>query len=109
MGEVREFALPDLGEGLTEATIVRWLVPVGDTVRVDEPVVEVETAKALVEVPCPFAGVVTSHAADEGAEVAVGAPLVTVAVSPDGGASGPGGEAAGAGTARAGAAEQAGA
>ncbi|MDF4251786.1 dihydrolipoamide acetyltransferase family protein [Streptomyces sp. WMMB303] len=95
MGEVREFALPDLGEGLTEATIVRWLVPVGDTVRVDEPVVEVETAKALVEVPCPFAGVVTSHAADEGAEVAVGAPLVTVAMSPDGGASGPGGGAAG--------------
>ncbi|SER52006.1 dihydrolipoamide acetyltransferase family protein [Streptomyces qinglanensis] len=91
MGEVREFALPDLGEGLTEATIVRWLVPVGDTVRVDEPVVEVETAKALVEVPCPFAGVVTSHAADEGAEVAVGAPLVTVAVSPDDGVSRPGG------------------
>ncbi|MGP3991395.1 dihydrolipoamide acetyltransferase family protein [Streptomyces sp. 3N207] len=86
MGEVREFALPDLGEGLTEATIVRWLVAVGDTVRVDEPVVEVETAKALVEVPCPYAGVVTSHAAEEGAEVAVGAPLVTVAVSPGGGA-----------------------
>ncbi|MBO8197555.1 2-oxo acid dehydrogenase subunit E2 [Streptomyces smyrnaeus] len=81
MGEVREFALPDLGEGLTEATVVRWLVAVGDTVRVDEPVVEVETAKALVEVPCPYAGVVTSHAAEEGAEVAVGAPLVTVAVS----------------------------
>ncbi|MFE9383904.1 dihydrolipoamide acetyltransferase family protein [Streptomyces sp. NPDC007025] len=108
MGEVREFALPDLGEGLTEATIVRWLVPVGDTVRVDEPVVEVETAKALVEVPCPFAGVVTSHAADEGAEVAVGAPLVTVAVSPDGGAVGPGGGAIGGETAQGGAAEQAG-
>ncbi|MGI5349988.1 dihydrolipoamide acetyltransferase family protein [Streptomyces sp. CA-250714] len=86
MGEVREFALPDLGEGLTEATIVRWLVAVGDTVRVDEPVVEVETAKALVEVPCPYAGVVTSHAAEEGAEVAVGTPLVTVAVSPGAGA-----------------------
>ncbi|UNZ18353.1 dihydrolipoamide acetyltransferase family protein [Streptomyces sp. 891-h] len=84
MGEVREFTLPDLGEGLTEATIVRWLVAVGETVRVDEPVVEVETAKALVEVPCPYAGVVTSHAAGEGAEVAVGAPLVTVAVSPGG-------------------------
>ncbi|MBO8192771.1 2-oxo acid dehydrogenase subunit E2 [Streptomyces oryzae] len=88
MGEVREFALPDLGEGLTEATIVRWLVAVGDTVRVDEPVVEVETAKALVEVPCPYAGVVTSHAAEEGGEVAVGSPLVTVAVSPGGEAPG---------------------
>jgi len=96
MGEVRQFALPDLGEGLTEATIVRWLVAVGDTVRVDEPVVEVETAKALVEVPCPYAGVVTSHAAEEGAEVAVGAPLVTVAVGPENGApgSGPDGDAA---------------
>ncbi|MEU3193664.1 dihydrolipoamide acetyltransferase family protein [Streptomyces sp. NPDC006992] len=109
MGEVREFALPDLGEGLTEATIVRWLVPVGDTVRVDEPVVEVETAKALVEVPCPFAGVVTSHAADEGAEVAVGAPLVTVAMSPDGGAYGPGGGAGSGGeTEQTGAAEHVG-
>lgn len=83
MGVVREFALPDLGEGLTEATVVRWLVAVGDTVRIDEPVVEVETAKALVEVPCPYPGVVTSHAAGEGDEVAVGAPLVTVAVSPE--------------------------
>ncbi|WP_326689180.1 MULTISPECIES: dihydrolipoamide acetyltransferase family protein [unclassified Streptomyces] len=83
MGVVREFALPDLGEGLTEATIVRWLVAVGDTVKIDEPVVEVETAKALVEVPCPYGGVVTSHSAAEGAEVPVGAPLVTVAVGPD--------------------------
>ncbi|MEU5837701.1 dihydrolipoamide acetyltransferase family protein [Streptomyces diacarni] len=82
MGEVREFRLPDLGEGLTEATVVRWLVAVGETVRVDQPVVEVETAKALVEVPCPYAGMVTSHAAEEGGEVEVGAPLVTVAVSP---------------------------
>ncbi|WP_369204852.1 dihydrolipoamide acetyltransferase family protein [Streptomyces sp. PU-14G] len=82
MGEVCEFRLPDLGEGLTEATVVRWLVAVGETVRVDEPVVEVETAKALVEVPCPYAGMVTSHAAEEGGEVEVGAPLVTVAVSP---------------------------
>ena len=83
MGEVREFALPDLGEGLTEATIVRWLVAVGDTVTIDQPVVEVETAKALVDVPCPYGGVVTSHSAAEGAEVPVGAPLVTVAVGPD--------------------------
>ena len=90
MAEVREFALPDLGEGLTEAEIVRWLVEVGDTVAVDQPVVEVETAKAVVEVPCPYAGVVTRRYGEEGAEIPVGAPLVAVAVSPpSGAASGP--------------------
>ncbi|MDG9701076.1 dihydrolipoamide acetyltransferase family protein [Streptomyces sp. DH37] len=80
MAEVREFTLPDLGEGLTEAEIVRWLVSVGDVVAVDQPVVEVETAKAMVEVPCPYGGVVTARFGEEGAEVPVGAPLVTVAV-----------------------------
>ncbi|MFH0243404.1 dihydrolipoamide acetyltransferase family protein [Streptomyces sp. HK10] len=80
MAEVREFALPDLGEGLTEAEIVRWLVSVGDVVAVDQPVVEVETAKAMVEVPCPYGGVVTARFGEEGAEIPVGAPLVTVAV-----------------------------
>ena len=49
-----QFALPDLGEGLTEATIVEWLVGVGETIKVDQPVVEVETAKARVEIPAPF-------------------------------------------------------
>ena len=80
MAGVREFTLPDLGEGLTEATVVRWLVAVGDVVAVDEPVVEVETAKALVDVPCPYGGVVTARYGEEGAEIPVGAPLVTVAV-----------------------------
>ncbi|MEU5304357.1 dihydrolipoamide acetyltransferase family protein [Streptomyces noursei] len=80
MAEVREFTLPDLGEGLTEAVIVQWLVEVGDVVAVDQPVVEVETAKAMVEVPCPYGGVVTARFGEEGAEVPVGAPLVTVAV-----------------------------
>lgn len=75
----RDFALPDLGEGLTEAEIVRWLVAVGDTVAVDQPVVEVETAKAVVEVPCPYGGVVTERHGAEGATVSVGTPLVTVA------------------------------
>ncbi len=56
MAQVLEFKLPDLGEGLTEAEIVRWLVQVGDVVAVDQPVVEVETAKAMVEVPCPYGG-----------------------------------------------------
>ncbi|KWT59557.1 branched-chain alpha-keto acid dehydrogenase subunit E2 [Streptomyces albus subsp. albus] len=80
MAVVREFTLPDLGEGLTEATVVRWLVEVGEVVAVDQPVVEVETAKALVDVPCPYGGVVTARFGDEGAELPVGSPLLTVAV-----------------------------
>ncbi|MFH9858789.1 dihydrolipoamide acetyltransferase family protein [Streptomyces sp. NPDC017202] len=80
MAQVLEFKLPDLGEGLTEAEIVRWLVEVGDVVAVDQPVVEVETAKAMVEVPCPYGGVVTARFGEEGTELPVGAPLITVAV-----------------------------
>ncbi|MFI9821035.1 dihydrolipoamide acetyltransferase family protein [Streptomyces sp. NPDC052013] len=80
MAQVLEFKLPDLGEGLTEAEIVRWLVEVGDVVAVDQPVVEVETAKAMVEVPCPYGGVVTARYGEEGTELPVGAPLLTVAV-----------------------------
>ncbi|GAA2113207.1 dihydrolipoamide acetyltransferase family protein [Actinomadura alba] len=74
----QEFTLPDLGEGLTEAEIVRWLVAIGDTVAVDQPIVEVETAKAMVEVPSPFGGVVTTLHAAEGAVVAVGSPLIVI-------------------------------
>ncbi|MFZ3569513.1 dihydrolipoamide acetyltransferase family protein [Streptomyces sp. BH097] len=80
MAQVLEFKLPDLGEGLTEAEIVQWLVGVGDVVAVDQPVVEVETAKAMVEVPCPYGGVVTARFGDEGSELPVGAPLLMVAV-----------------------------
>ncbi|MEV5509189.1 2-oxo acid dehydrogenase subunit E2 [Streptomyces orinoci] len=80
MAVVKEFTLPDLGEGLTEATVVRWLVAVGDVVAIDQPVVEVETAKAMVEVPCPYGGVVTARYGEEGAELPVGAALLTVAV-----------------------------
>jgi len=80
MAVVREFVLPDLGEGLTEAEIVRWLVRVGEVVAVDQPVVEVETAKAVVEVPCPYGGVVTARFGEEGEELGVGRPLLTVAV-----------------------------
>ncbi|MEU4092503.1 dihydrolipoamide acetyltransferase family protein [Streptomyces sp. NPDC026673] len=84
MAVVREFALPDLGEGLTEAEIVRWMVQVGDVVAIDQPVVEVETAKAVVEVPCPYGGVVTARFGEEGQTLDVGRPLLTVAVgSPD--------------------------
>ncbi|WP_217163291.1 dihydrolipoamide acetyltransferase family protein [Streptomyces sp. AC512_CC834] len=82
-GHILEFKLPDLGEGLTEAEIVRWMVEVGEVVAVDQPVVEVETAKAMVEVPCPYGGVVTARFGEEGAELPVGAPLLTVAVGED--------------------------
>ncbi len=93
-----EFRLPDLGEGLTEAEIVRWLVAVGDLVAVDQPVVEVETAKAVVEVPCPYGGVVTARFGEEGTELPVGSPLLTVAVRQpveDAGAAGDAGTARG--------------
>ncbi|GLW68605.1 dihydrolipoamide acetyltransferase component of pyruvate dehydrogenase complex [Kitasatospora phosalacinea] len=82
MPVVREFTLPDLGEGLTGAEVVRWMVEVGEVIAVDQPVVEVETAKAVVEVPCPYGGVVTARYGEVGQEVPVGAPLVTVAVAP---------------------------
>ncbi|CAO5155210.1 2-oxoisovalerate dehydrogenase E2 component (dihydrolipoyl transacylase) [Frankia sp. AiPs1] len=84
MPAVRAFALPDLGEGLVSAEVVRWFVDVGDVIVVDQPVAEVETAKAIVEVPCPFAGVVTSLAGPAGTGVPVGAPLITVAVDHSG-------------------------
>ncbi|WP_329492183.1 2-oxo acid dehydrogenase subunit E2 [Kitasatospora sp. NBC_01246] len=92
MPVVREFTLPDLGEGLTGAEVVRWMVEVGEVIAVDQPVVEVETAKAVVEVPCPYGGVVTARYGEPGEEVAVGAALVTVAVSPAAGAPSPSAE-----------------
>ena len=72
------FTLPDLGEGLTEAEVVRWLVAVGDEVVVDQPVVEVETAKSIVEVPSPYAGRVSELHGAEGGTVAVGSPLISI-------------------------------
>jgi pyruvate dehydrogenase E2 component (dihydrolipoamide acetyltransferase) len=74
----RTFLLPDLGEGLTEAEIVRWLVAEGDEVTVDQAMVEVETAKSVVEVPSPYAGRVLTQHAPEGSTLEVGKPLVTV-------------------------------
>ena len=73
-----DFLLPDLGEGLESAEIVAWHVKVGDEVSVDQVVVEVETAKAVVEVPVPFAGVVAALHAAPGQTVAVGSPLMSV-------------------------------
>jgi len=75
------FRLPDLGEGLTEAEVVSWRVAEGDTVRVDQVVVEVETAKALVEVPIPYAGTVLRLHAQAGAPLSVGEPLISVGAS----------------------------
>jgi 2-oxoisovalerate dehydrogenase E2 component (dihydrolipoyl transacylase) len=72
------FRLPDLGEGLTEAALIRWLVAPGDTVRVDQPIAEVETAKSVVELPSPFAGTVAALHGAEGDTLAVGAPLLEV-------------------------------
>ncbi len=72
------FRLPDLGEGLTEAALIKWLVAVGDTVVTDQPIAEVETAKSVVEVPSPFAGTVTELHGSEGDVLLVGAPFVEV-------------------------------
>jgi pyruvate dehydrogenase E2 component (dihydrolipoamide acetyltransferase) len=72
------FALPDLGEGLTEAEILEWRVAVGDVVAVDQIVVEVETAKAAVDVPCPYAGRVAALHGAPGERRPVGQPLVTI-------------------------------
>jgi pyruvate dehydrogenase E2 component (dihydrolipoamide acetyltransferase) len=74
----REFLLPDIGEGLTEAEIVRWLVPEGGRVEADQPVVEVETDKAVVEIPSPYAGTVLRHGGVEGETIRVGSVLVVI-------------------------------
>jgi pyruvate dehydrogenase E2 component (dihydrolipoamide acetyltransferase) len=74
----KEFRLPDIGEGLTEAEIVRWLVAEGERVEADQPVVEVETDKAVVEIPSPYAGIVLHHGGAEGETIAVGSVLVVI-------------------------------
>ena len=74
----REFKLPDLGEGLTEGEVVRWLVAAGDAITLNQPIVEVETAKAVVEIPAPYAGTVVKLHAGEGDTLDVGAPLISV-------------------------------
>ena len=80
----RVFRLPDLGEGLTEAGLVQWLVAVGDTIATDQAIAEVETAKSVVELPSPFAGVVTALHGTPGDTIDVGAPVLEVA-DPDAG------------------------
>jgi len=88
MSDLKEFRLPDVGEGLTEADIVRWHVKPGDTVTVNQIIVEIETAKAVVELPSPYAGTVTNLLVPEGATADVGTPIISVDV---GGGAEPGG------------------
>jgi len=76
----KEFKLPDVGEGLTEADIVSWHVKPGDKVEVNQVIVEIETAKAVVELPSPWAGTVSALLVDEGQTVDVGAPIIAVDV-----------------------------
>ncbi len=83
MGELKQFKLPDVGEGLTEADIIKWHVRPGDMVEVNQTILEIETAKAVVELPCPFEGKVTELLVEEGTTVDVGVPIITVAVGGD--------------------------
>ncbi|WP_258803076.1 dihydrolipoamide acetyltransferase family protein [Pseudarthrobacter sp. NS4] len=78
MSETKVFLLPDLGEGLTEAELVAWHVSVGDEIRVDQPIAEVETAKSTVEVPSPYAGIVAELHGQPGETLDVGKPLISV-------------------------------
>ncbi len=80
MSDIKEFKLPDVGEGLTEADIVRWHVKPGDQVIVNQIIVEIETAKAVVELPSPYAGVVANLLVPEGATADVGTPIISVNV-----------------------------
>ncbi|HET6483752.1 MAG TPA: dihydrolipoamide acetyltransferase family protein [Actinoplanes sp.] len=85
MSRVKEFTLPDLGEGLTEGEILAWLVKVGDTIELNQLIVEVETAKAAVEIPAKWAGVVTRIFHEAGTTVEVGAPIVAIDTDPSAG------------------------
>ena len=86
MPTYEHFRLPDAGEGLTEAEIVAWHIAVGDRVEINQTIVEIETAKSLVELPCPYAGVVTALLAEPGTTVEVGTPIITVDTDPEGAA-----------------------
>ncbi|MGH3658471.1 MAG: biotin/lipoyl-containing protein, partial [Micromonosporaceae bacterium] len=85
MSRIKQFKLPDLGEGLTEGEILSWLVKPGDEVKLNQPIVEVETAKAAVEIPSPYAGVVTELFHGEGDTVEVGSPIIAYDTDPGAG------------------------
>src|SRR6185312_15382221 len=80
MSELKNFKLPDVGEGLTEADIVRWHVQPGDEIKINQIIVEIETAKAVVELPSPYAGIVADLLVPEGATADVGTPIISVQV-----------------------------
>jgi len=80
---VNEYKLPDVGEGLTEAEIVTWKVKVGDVIKVNDIVVEIETAKSLVELPSPYAGTIVAIHVPEGETVPVGTPIIAVSDGAD--------------------------
>ncbi|WP_248761824.1 dihydrolipoamide acetyltransferase family protein [Pseudarthrobacter sp. SSS035] len=103
---IKEFRLPDLGEGLTESEILSWKVAVGDTVTLNQVIAEVETAKAVVELPSPFAGVITALHEEPGTIVEVGKPIISFEVADDGGASPSGAAPTGAATTAAGTAKR---
>src|SRR6476661_773148 len=85
MSRLKQFKLPDLGEGLTEGEILQWMVKPGDEVKLNQPIVEVETAKAAVEVPSPYAGIVLEIHHQAGETVDVGAPIITFDTEPSAG------------------------
>jgi len=89
MSELKEFKLPDVGEGLTEAEIIKWHVQPGDEVTVNQIIVEIETAKAVVELPCPYEGVVSGLLVPEGTTADVGTPIIAVEVGAAAGRAGP--------------------
>ncbi|MGB4858306.1 MAG: biotin/lipoyl-containing protein, partial [Dokdonella sp.] len=80
MSDSKTFYLPDLGEGLPDATIVEWVVKVGDIIKLDEPLVSMETAKAVVDVPSPFSGKVTKLYGENGDVIETGHALVDIAL-----------------------------
>ncbi len=86
MSELKQFKLPDVGEGLTEADIIKWHVQPGDKVTINQIIVEIETAKAVVELPSPYEGVVAGLLVPEGETADVGTPIISVEVGPDAGA-----------------------
>jgi pyruvate dehydrogenase E2 component (dihydrolipoamide acetyltransferase) len=99
VAEQKQFRLPDVGEGLTEADIIKWHVQPGDRVTVNQTIVEIETAKATVELPSPFDGVVAGLLVPEGATADVGTPIISVTVDTEDGAPGADAQAAPEGTA----------
>ncbi|MFD0820813.1 biotin/lipoyl-containing protein, partial [Micromonospora zhanjiangensis] len=85
MSRIKEFPLPDLGEGLTEGEILKWMVSAGDMIELNQPIVEVETAKAAVEIPAKWGGRVHAIFHEEGTVVEVGSPIIAIDTDPGAG------------------------